>query len=195
MSPGHNKGPLKALSLLLVLPLLMWDTLALGINCRGSWNCKTKRSILSMMTSMMHELGDEDIWKTGSHIMCLPVKGFYTPKNAGYCLFMQGDVGQNQILRPNGDLVTGVKGGDIKIKINQLYEHGCRGCGSVPLSDDNDPDELGILTVNYVKQRRSCEGVCAPDIFANTRTNPYLQPAPQPATTQPTPSPQSSDNL
>ena len=53
----------------------------------------------------------------------------------------------------------GVDGALIQLKMQQMIEHHCLGCGSVPFSDDNDPTVAGILTVNYVRQSE-CEGLC-----------------------------------
>ena len=46
-------------------------------------------------------------------------------------------------------------------------DHGCDVCGSVPLAEDNDPDEAGILTVNYVA-KGACEGLCPPTYYYKT---------------------------
>ena len=54
---------------------------------------------------------------------------------------------------------TGVLGALIKRKLQELSEHGCRVCGSVPLSGDNDPNSQGILTVNYIGGV-VCKGLC-----------------------------------
>ena len=53
----------------------------------------------------------------------------------------------------------GVDGAEIQLKMQQMIEHNCLGCGSVPISDDNDPNVAGILTVNYVRLSE-CEGLC-----------------------------------
>ena len=56
---------------------------------------------------------------------------------------------------------TGVVGAIIKRKLQELSGHGCRICGSVPLSDDNDPGSQGILTVNFIGGV-VCRGLCPP---------------------------------
>ena len=53
----------------------------------------------------------------------------------------------------------GLDGAEVQLKMQQMIEHHCLGCGSVPISDDNDPEKMGILTVNYVRQSE-CEGLC-----------------------------------
>ncbi|KAK3169359.1 hypothetical protein OEA41_008742 [Lepraria neglecta] len=70
---------------------------------------------------------------------------------------MQGDH-PNSYLNPiTGKIVVGVDGQTIKEKVNDLYSHGCRGCGSVPIGPNNDPNSQGILTVNYVATP-GCDG-------------------------------------
>lgn len=45
---------------------------------------------------------------------------------------------------------AGVNGSVIKARAGNLVEHGCAVCGSVPLARDNEPEEMGELTSNYV---------------------------------------------
>lgn len=54
---------------------------------------------------------------------------------------------------------TGVTGALVTRKLQELREHGCLVCGSVPLGGDNDPDVRGILTVNYIGGV-VCKGLC-----------------------------------
>lgn len=64
--------------------------------------------------------------------------------------------------RAEGNVDTyGTFGAEIKRKLKQLSDHGCHSCGSVPLSDGNDPAEAGILTVNYISSV-ACPGLCPP---------------------------------
>ena len=65
-----------------------------------------------------------------------------------YCAFMQGNISSD-----------GEDGAVIQLKMQQMIEHHCLGCGSVPFSPDNDPETAGILTVNYVRESE-CEGLC-----------------------------------
>ena len=67
------------------------------------------------------------------------------------CLFLQGDL-------PIG--TVNVNGSVIKARISDLKNHGCKSCGSVPLSGNNDPRAAGILTANYVQDTQGCNGVC-----------------------------------
>ncbi|KAL9629755.1 MAG: hypothetical protein Q9164_006739 [Protoblastenia rupestris] len=137
--------------------------------------CKDQKKITGQMIDMLPYVRDDDKWKLGSHIMCTRVEGFGVPKGAAYCLFMQGDKGkQNQIVTNDNELIPGVNGRIVKDRLPYLYYHGCRGCGSVPLGGFDDPQELGILTINYVKNRRECEGVCVPNIIGNINDKPSL---------------------
>lgn len=131
---------------------------ALGINCRGSIVCTQSFDTVSKLSqAVVHgtagaycpggPISDLILWKTGRHIACISY-----PSGAGsICLFMQGNVP-----------AWGIPGNVIKERLRDLVKHGCTSCGSVPLSGDNEPDELGILTVNFVAQPQ-CRGVCYPD--------------------------------
>lgn len=55
----------------------------------------------------------------------------------------------------------GTTGKVLKQRLKELWGHGCRVCGSVPLSGDNDPRVEGWLTVNYVGGV-VCPGLCPP---------------------------------
>ena len=50
-------------------------------------------------------------------------------------------------------------GSVVKDRIADLNNHGCWRCGSVPLSGDNVPEEMGVLVVDYVAHVR-CAGIC-----------------------------------
>uniref|UniRef100_A0A914YB76 Killer toxin Kp4 domain-containing protein n=1 Tax=Panagrolaimus superbus TaxID=310955 RepID=A0A914YB76_9BILA len=74
---------------------------------------------------------------------------FQINPNDGYCLFLQKT--QN-----------GINGDRIKQLVALLMEHGCKGCGSVPINypGSNDPKN-GILTSNYVSNKDNpCNGLC-----------------------------------
>ena len=44
----------------------------------------------------------------------------------------------------------GVTGETIQESMGDLVNHDCNVCGSVPLSGNNNPNEMGILTANFV---------------------------------------------
>ena len=78
--------------------------------------------------------------------MCLPLGRSFL---GGICAFTQGKNVPG----------TGADGALIKRKLQELSSHGCRVCGSVPLSGDNDSGKEGILTVNYIGGL-VCKGLC-----------------------------------
>lgn len=137
---------------------------SLGINCRGSSLCPTFLeangpdyigTFLKLADGnapycpadfSCGPLNDTDIYLPNDHIVCLPLGASFL---GGICAFTQGKMVTS----------TGVSGATIKRKLQELSEHGCTTCGSVPLSGDNDPDSQGILTVNYVGGT-VCKGVC-----------------------------------
>ena len=155
--------------LLLVIPILLRTSTShsLGINCRGSGKCGSSHGFdLANGTNVPSSLSADfqrillngtgylpggpvapgTVYQAGQHIACADNGG------AGECLFMQGKV-------PSG----GVNASTIIARLGDLDWHGCSGCGSVPLSGDNNPDEMGILTINYVKNyggTGGCNGLC-----------------------------------
>ncbi|MCJ1256911.1 hypothetical protein MMC24_004736 [Lignoscripta atroalba] len=146
--------PTLLLTLFTASPLLTL-TSALGINCRGSILCNQQpTNVINDLydalttgnsTRVPHgPISDNVLYNAGDQIAC------YGVGKGGICLFMQGNV-------PEGAMPGYV----LKERIEDLNHHGCRTCGSVPLSGDNDPDEMGILTANYVDIRK-CIGVCVP---------------------------------
>lgn len=156
---------------------------ALGINCRGSSLCPDIKlasnyilQISKIATGTAFDCNSEygficgpmfdtDIYAPGARIVCLPQgKSFL----GGICAFTQGNVAS-----------LGTYGVVIKRKLKELSEHGCEICGSVPIGDRNDPNEAGILTVNYVGGV-VCAGLCPPTHYrsslsqsANTSSLPF----------------------
>ena len=55
---------------------------------------------------------------------------------------------------------AGVSGAVVKQRVAELVAHECVYCGSVPLSGNNNPGVMGILTSNFVTGT-VCNGVCA----------------------------------
>lgn len=139
---------------------------SLGINCRGSILCPSHLeafppdyigTFIRITTGRAQycppdfncgPLNDTDFYLPNDFIVCIPQgKSFL----GGICAFTQGSNVPG----------TGVTGDLIKRRLRDLGDHGCRVCGSVPLSGDNDPGREGILTVNYVS-RLACKGLCPP---------------------------------
>ena len=144
---------------------------SLGINCRGSYLCPSDRLAGDYIGLMLNiasgtarcnpgssfncgPLNDTDYYAAGAHIVCLPTGQSFL---GGICAFAQGNVGAPE----HGAGAAGVLGNLVKAKLLELTLHGCRICGSVPLGDNNDPNEAGILTVNYIKGP-ACPGLCPP---------------------------------
>ena len=133
---------------------------ALGIKCRGSALCPNGGLEFPYLYTLVEiakgmnckprsgfdcgPINDTDIWAPRAHIICLPQQA----RLGGICVFTQGNVAP-----------LGTTGDVIRRKLIQLKHHGCRVCGSVPLSDNNDPDMAGILTVNWVSDSNVCWGL------------------------------------
>ena len=140
---------------------------SLGINCRGSSLCPSDPLAADYIGIILEiayglakcnpqsrfncgPLDDKDFYQPGANIICLPQgKSFL----GGICAFTQGNVG------------AGVLGVLVKQKLEQLSTHGCKICGSVPLANNNDPTEAGILTVNYISGT-ACAGLCPPTHYS-----------------------------
>ncbi|KAL9135413.1 MAG: hypothetical protein Q9175_003402 [Cornicularia normoerica] len=128
---------------------------SLGINCRGSFLCPTfieafPPDYIGTFIRIVNgsapycppgfwcgPLNDTDIYLPNDHIVCLPLGQSFL---GGICAFTQG----------SNVPATGLNGALIKQRLQELSDHGCLVCGSVPLSGDNDPDRQGMLTVNYI---------------------------------------------
>lgn len=87
-----------------------------------------------------------EIYLPNDHILCLPVGN---AQLGGICAFTHG----------SNVSAAGVTGDVVMQRLEELSRHGCRVCGSVPLSGDNNPRSQGILTVNYV-DGVVCKGLC-----------------------------------
>lgn len=118
---------------------------ALGINCRGSGTCGIAGGKSTDLNDAIQ--GGIDVHRTfynGEHIACLEnlAKG-------GICAFLQG--------------TDGIDGGRIKWLSQDIVNHGCSKCGSVPVffnEGDNDVNTHGQLTFNYVSDAGGCNGLC-----------------------------------
>ncbi|KAL8930242.1 MAG: hypothetical protein Q9208_000859 [Pyrenodesmia sp. 3 TL-2023] len=138
----------------------------MGINCQGSSQCSfttvdspnilrefnlTASGVLPSSPSpppinflpglplLAHEL-----YFRNEHILCA--------ENAlvgSICVFLQGDDVPE----------AGVPGFVITRRIHDLVYHGCKFCGTVPVSGDNRPFAAGVLKSNYVRGK-GCQGVC-----------------------------------
>lgn len=125
----------------------------MGLNCQGSYiMCvgANQMGVMHTLRDYMYAIPPGYRYYAGQDIACMKHSVYPSPIITWgfYCGFMQGNVP-----------AEGVDGALILLKMQQMIEHHCLGCGSVPFSGDNDPNTLGVLTVNYVRQSE-CEGLC-----------------------------------
>lgn len=125
----------------------------MGLNCQGSViMCvgANQMGVMHTLRDYMYAIPTGYRYYTGQDIACMKHSVYPSPIISWgfYCAFMQGNIP-----------AEGVDGTLIQLKMQQMIEHHCLGCGSVPFSDDNDPRTLGVLTVNYVRLSE-CEGLC-----------------------------------
>jgi len=112
---------------------------ALGINCRGSSSCvvpATREIANKLSEQIFNEINHRAWYRDREHISC--VKVFL---NSGVCAFLQG--------------TNGLSGNDIKVLAFRIVEHGCKGCGSVPVYYDKGENDValhGMLTFNWVEE-------------------------------------------
>ena len=124
-----------------------------GLNCQGSKiMCvgADQMGVMHTLRDYMYAIPHGYRYYAGQKIACMKHEVYPSPWISWgfYCAFMQGNISEE-----------GEDGALIQLKMQQMIEHHCLGCGSVPISDDNDPRISGILTVNYVRQSE-CEGLC-----------------------------------
>ena len=125
-------------SILLQAALLAGTTVAEGINCRGSDKCHGEKGRIGALKDQINNLenvynvNDDFQISNGQHIAC----------SDNYCAFLQA------VKAPDGRDATKTLG-QVKQYMNDLWNHGCRGCGSDPTEPGNDVSK-GMLTVNYV---------------------------------------------
>ena len=124
-------------SLILAIPNA---SLALGINCRGSWLAQLRGGPTRINDIIQNGIDPNRAFHSGEHIACVK----YIPSPPAYlaggvCAFLQGTK-------------FGFLGKEVKILSQAIVNHGCNYCGSVPISyifGGNDPSS-GILTINFV---------------------------------------------
>ncbi|EPE04134.1 killer kp4 [Ophiostoma piceae UAMH 11346] len=113
---------------------LTGQTFALGINCRGSGLCGRAGGDLVGVKAIVDGIQPRDRnYGSGQHIACA----------GNLCAFFQNSASGT------ADRVSGL--------LQQLYDHSCEVCGSVPTNGNNV--NAGELTVNYVANP-GCEGAC-----------------------------------
>ena len=124
-----------------------------GINCRGSSQCSrlfntvnSDHLIFAFNYTIWKRISDYAYFFEHQQIACAKNAGWAI---GGICLFVQGNVTSE-----------GISGHVLKDRISDLAYHGCKYCGSVPISGDNDPYKAGLLTANYV-EHPICDGICS----------------------------------
>jgi hypothetical protein len=96
----------------------------LGINCNGSGLCGSSSANMQRIANIIRGDGvspgipDNRFYNNGEHIWCAPSVDFWT------CAFLQKS--------------GGAPGSSIKTLIQELADHGCYTCGSIPLFYPND---------------------------------------------------------
>jgi len=111
---------------------------SLGINCRGSAGCILGDSkTLSTIQGFIDNGVDQNFqYSNGQQIAC----------SGDYCAFLQNS--------------GGASGSQVISLINDIVNHGCSVCGSVPTGFPGSNDvSQGELTVNFVSNQ-DCQGVC-----------------------------------
>ena len=109
---------------------------SLGINCRGSSTCGVG-GIFHTPAGTLEDVfkavaaGPDGQWSNGQHVGCVP------HATGRLCAFYQNIGGR--LFNKDQSLNY----------LNQLSEHGCRVCGSVPTDPGNNVAN-GQLTVNFV---------------------------------------------
>lgn len=88
----------------------------LGINCQGSSECKRVSNLNSVKADVCSK-PPGNIYRSGDHI------GTYCPPGVG------GTAAFIQFV-PDGTTITAAKACEL---LGYLQDHGCKGCGSVPL--------------------------------------------------------------
>ncbi|KAL7916600.1 killer toxin [Trichoderma velutinum] len=116
---------------------------AAGVNCNGSSNCAGLAFSLQDIVNQSKGLDENRIYRPGEHIIC--IEGVF---GNGACAFLQGNSAEN--------------GHFVKILLQDLLDHGCKKCGSVPVdaTQGGNDDGNGILTVNAVGDTGGCNGIC-----------------------------------
>ncbi|KAF4448227.1 hypothetical protein F53441_8334 [Fusarium austroafricanum] len=118
---------------LIATALLAVGQAAAGINCKGSSQCSGSSNSIVDLVNLASYIENSRWYQNGEHIVCA----------SDLCAFLQN--------------TGGMPGTSTKKLIYDLYEHGYKKCGSVPIfwPEDNNEKSHGILTVNYVTKSPS----------------------------------------
>ncbi|KAL6691475.1 killer toxin [Trichoderma pleuroticola] len=118
--------------------------MAAGINCNGNSLCGGVGGRSTDILNYVQGINTGRTYQNGEHIAC-----WESALGTGICAFLQG--------------TGGITGDLIKVLVQDIVNHGCRVCGSVPVffnSGDNNSNDHGELTINYVGSTGGCNGLC-----------------------------------
>ncbi|RFU73385.1 kp4 killer toxin [Trichoderma arundinaceum] len=118
------------------------STAQAGVNCNGSANCihhgEDGADAMRKLRDIINQRINVNRWYSNHEYVACQQRWY---SSAGdYCVFLQGTK-------------NGASGGTIKARMDDLFNHGCETCGSVPINfhwPDSNDDKDGILTVNYI---------------------------------------------
>ncbi|KAK8915594.1 hypothetical protein H634G_07830 [Metarhizium anisopliae BRIP 53293] len=114
---------------------LVGTSSALGINCRGSGLCTSNKGLLGEAQGQLRGMDQGQQFSDGQHITC--VKSSVTIGDPSLCIFYQNTNGRRWTVAQTVSYVQ------------QLIDHGCAACGSVPTDPGNNVKN-GQLTANMV---------------------------------------------
>ncbi len=132
--------------LLTLTAALASTTAALGINCRGSGLCASNKGLLGEAQAQLRGMDQNKRFTDGQHVTC--VQSSVTIGNPSLCIFYQKTNGRSWTV------------GQTVQYVQDLLDHGCGACGSVPTDPGNNVNN-GELTANMVTNaaRRGMDNV------------------------------------
>ncbi|CEF75998.1 hypothetical protein FGSG_10551 [Fusarium graminearum PH-1] len=122
-------------STLLALAATIGLSDALGINCRGSGLCSGNKGALSQLIAQVRAIDPSKRFGNGEHVTCVDIDNI--GNHPAICAFYQGI----------GDRTFSLS--ETQTFLQQIVDHGCKLCGSVPTDPGNNVAN-GQLTVNVV---------------------------------------------
>lgn len=164
-----------------VIVVFIQTASSLGINCRGSGVCPLATFFAGAQnkgTAIIEGLRDgldrttlpvSTTYSNGQHIVCvgsdLPISISIAPEDSPVSVTLGGGIPIGGICAflqslPSGKTLTL---GQIKTLTDDIIQHGCKTCGSVPITYPNnqDVDSVGELTYNFVSEGKFiCDGTC-----------------------------------
>ncbi|KAF2132844.1 killer toxin [Dothidotthia symphoricarpi CBS 119687] len=113
------------------------ESLALGINCRGSLACSglCPPANFAAIRRYVDQIPDDVQYQNGHQIACVRCNNV---SYSAICAFVQH--------AKEGEMVSAAT---VKEKIHRLVQHQCMKCGSCPIHPGNN-GATGEVTVNYV---------------------------------------------